>query len=262
MKNKTVYKTLVRVLFIAVSCAAVLLPFAEKSEVIAFYGKFLPKSSVYVNAEGEYVYAASFGEQKLKFADRLEFSDRQAVEINIRGAEKSRLDYGITALTEPWVSVKDFCCLLKYIDGAWYVAEQFPCGWGGTGFVLNPNGSDNRRHDFGQPKNWWYILFFCGAWGLETPGMMEGKSVYTLPSGRYALFAPADKNVREDPDGAFVAEGLGLVEFDLVNLEGKPRRIEVELTNENYENWYDYLMTWGDYSVENVSETIYKDPYE
>lgn len=244
-------------------CAAVLFPLAPRSEVLGFYGGFLPKASVYVNGEGEYVYASTAGEVQLKFADRLEFSNRQAIEIDIRGAEKSRIDYSITALTEPWVSVKGSCLLIKYIDGAWYIAERFT-GGSPSGFVINPSSTDTGHHEFNKPQHWWYILFFCDAWGLGgTTRDMLGKRLYTLPSGRYALFVPADRTVRKAPDGTLVAEGLGMVEFDLINLEDEPRSITVEeLSGTVYESMGEYYMTWGDYRVENVSDTLYFDPYK
>lgn len=246
-------------IFFLILCS-VLLFFSFKltdsgSEAERFYRSFVDKNELSKNENGELlytdknyadkIYTDDRGICKLKYADVLSFDELKRVNIEVTDVAGGALNYNITNISKGLFkgSAEDDLILLKYMDGAWYeIKFSIAAGDFTTIGDLSPNETQNKRH----------YLVFGNHYGYRSE---EQRYIYlySLLSAHYALFCPV-LPVREK-DGALIAVGGGMVEFDLIN-DNEAKRYEMPRGTILPE-----LAGTLSYRVENVGETIYFDPY-
>ena len=223
---------------------------AQLPEAYRYYNSFIPGSALFYDAAGELCWLDSCDNgvvYALKYADRLEFDDRQQLSMKFVDTDGPNLVYRIGANGEQRVQASSQAQLLIYLDGAWYrimAREGFPRE---NPYDTAAVGGETKRLEQGEMFTDYRELIFYSGSAMEPHGI----SAYTLPSGSYALFYPL-RSAREQ-DGEIVATGQAMLTFELVN-ERPPRRCEFR--GPVYDAVRDFY-----YLVENVSAPLYADPY-
>ena len=245
-------KTAFSIIFLCTACllAAAAPGVICQTEAYRCYSGFIPGSELFYDDSGALCWLDSCDNgtvYALKYADQLEFDEKQRLSMEIIETDGLNLVYRIGASGEQRVRAGSQAQLLVYLDGAWYcimAREGFPRE---NPYDIAAVGGEIKQLEPKETFTDYRELIFWSGSAMEPHGIRA----YTLPSGSYALFYPL-RSVREQ-DGETVAVGQVMLTFELVN-ERPPRRYEFRGPV------YDAVRDF-DYRVENVSAPLYADPY-
>ncbi len=224
---------------------------ADYGEARKYFQSFLPTDSIVIDSERRLLwkYPVYSGDdwKYLKIADKLKFEEEHRVEICLTEVAGRTLNYEILNTGE--YAVKEgMVRLLKNIDGAWY--------WIYSGIIYNMQRY--MADGFTLPGNSTKGEICLGMLsGYATEKNSEGSQVntcYIIPEGRYALIVQGlgqDIEAREE-NGELIAYCGGLVEFDLRHNEIPGAYVTEDIFQFAYS---------GSYEIENISKTLYLDPY-